>query len=130
MIIADAIMRPQPGLVGGWAVTGGPRRRYDGVLGDEPRDPRRRAVVAGQTLFDKIWNRHVVTEKHGQTLLYVDRHLLHDGSFCAFNELRKRGLKVRRPDQTFATPDPDTPTHSTAIDDSADPRSRQLARSS
>jgi len=85
--------------------------------------------VAGQTLFDKIWNRHVVTEKHGQTLLYVDRHLLHDGSFFAFNEIRKRGLKVRRPDQTFATPDHYTPTHSTSLDDVADPRSRQLASS-
>ena len=58
--------------------------------------------MAGQTLFDKIWNRHVVTEKHGQTLLYIDRHLLHDGSFFAFNELRKKGLTVRRPEQTFA----------------------------
>ncbi len=85
--------------------------------------------MAGQTLFDKIWNRHVVTEKHGQTLLYVDRHLLHDGSFFAFNEIRKRGLKVRRPDQTFATPDHYTPTHSTSLDDVADPRSRQLASS-
>ena len=85
--------------------------------------------MAGQTLFDKIWNRHVVTEKHGQTLLYVDRHLLHDGSFFAFNEIRKRGLKVRRPDQTFATPDHYTPTHSTSLDDVADPRSRQLAAS-
>ena len=61
--------------------------------------------MAGQTLFDKIWSRHVVTEKHGQTLLYIDRHLLHDGSFFAFNELRKKGLSVRRPDQTFATPE-------------------------
>ena len=80
--------------------------------------------MAGQTLFDKIWNRHVVTEKHGQTLLYIDRHLLHDGSFFAFNELRKKGLTVRRPEQTFATPDHYTPTHTASLEDLADPRAK------
>jgi 3-isopropylmalate/(R)-2-methylmalate dehydratase large subunit len=85
--------------------------------------------VAGQTLFDKIWNRHVVTEKHGQTLLYIDRHLLHDGSFFAFNELRKKGLTVRRPEQTFATPDHYTPTHTASLEDLADPRAREIASS-
>ena len=85
--------------------------------------------MAGQTLFDKIWNRHVVTEKHGQTLLYIDRHLLHDGSFFAFNELRKKGLTVRRPEQTFATPDHYTPTHTASLDDLADPRAREIASS-
>ena len=85
--------------------------------------------MAGQTLFDKIWNRHVVTEKHGQTLLYIDRHLLHDGSFFAFNELRKKGLTVRRPEQTFATPDHYTPTHTASLEDLADPRAREIASS-
>jgi 3-isopropylmalate/(R)-2-methylmalate dehydratase large subunit len=85
--------------------------------------------VAGQTLFDKIWNRHVVTERHGQTLLYIDRHLLHDGSFFAFNELRKKGLTIRRPDQTFATPDHYTPTHTASLEDLADPRAREIASS-
>jgi 3-isopropylmalate/(R)-2-methylmalate dehydratase large subunit len=41
----------------------------------------------------------------GQTLLHVGRHLVHDGSVHAFEFLRDRGLKVRRPDQIFATPD-------------------------
>ena len=85
--------------------------------------------MAGQTLFEKIWNRHVVTEKHGQMLLYIDRHLLHDGSFFAFNELRKKGLRVRRPGQTFATPDHYTPTHTASLEDLADPRARQIASS-
>ena len=85
--------------------------------------------MAGQTLFDKIWNRHVVTEKHGQTLLSIDRHLLHDGSFFAFNELRKKGLTVRRPEQTFATPDHYTPTHTASLEDLADPRAREIASS-
>ncbi|MBU2534402.1 MAG: 3-isopropylmalate dehydratase large subunit [Alphaproteobacteria bacterium] len=83
--------------------------------------------MAGQTLFEKIWNRHVVTEKHGQTLLYIDRHLLHDGSFGAFERLRENSLKVRRPDQTFATPDHYTPTHTASLDDLADPRAKEIA---
>jgi 3-isopropylmalate/(R)-2-methylmalate dehydratase large subunit len=102
---------------------------YDLSRIKESKTPRRRTAVAGQTLFDKIWNRHVVTEKHGQTLLYIDRHLLHDGSFFAFNELRKKGLTVRRPEQTFATPDHYTPTHTASLEDLADPRAREIASS-
>lgn len=82
----------------------------------------------GKTLFEKIWQRHVVTEQNGQTLLYIDRHLCHDGSWSAFKNLRERGLSVRRPDQTFATPDHFTPTHSASLDDLADPVARDLAR--
>lgn len=82
----------------------------------------------GKTLFEKIWNRHVVTEQNGQTLLYIDRHLCHDGSWSAFKRLRERGLSVRRPDQTFATPDHFTPTHSASLEDLADPVARDLAR--
>ena len=59
-----------------------------------------------RTMFDKIWRRHaVVARDDGPTLLYIDRHLLHEGSHHAFDMLRKRGLEVRRPDRTFATPD-------------------------
>ena len=59
--------------------------------------------MPGKTLFEKIWQRHVVVARDdGQTLLYIDRHLAHDGSFNGFNQLRKQGLSVRRPDQTFA----------------------------
>jgi len=82
----------------------------------------------GKTLFEKIWNRHVVTEQNGRTLLYIDRHLCHDGSWNAFKSLRKRGQSVRRPDQTFATPDHFVPTHSASLDDLADPIARDLAR--
>lgn len=83
--------------------------------------------MAGQTLFDKIWNRHIVTEKHGQTLLYIDRHLLHDGSIWGFERLRRNGWKMRRPDQAFATPDHYTPTHTASLDDLADPRAKEIA---
>ena len=41
-----------------------------------------------RTLFDKLWDAHVVSEQNGETLLYVDRHLLHDGSFHAFDALK------------------------------------------
>ena len=64
-----------------------------------------------QTLYEKIWNAHVVASgPGGRTLLYVDRHLLHDGSFHAFEALRNGGRVVRRPEATFATPDHYMPT--------------------
>jgi 3-isopropylmalate/(R)-2-methylmalate dehydratase large subunit len=62
-------------------------------------------------MFDKIWARHAVTElPGGPTLLYVDRHLLHEGSTSAFARLEKAGRTVRRPDLTFATADHYLPT--------------------
>ena len=65
-----------------------------------------------QTMFEKIWSRHVVTERPGgYTLLYIDRHLIHDGSYYAFERLKNRGMKVRRPDLSFATPDHYMPTN-------------------
>ncbi|MBL0144194.1 MAG: 3-isopropylmalate dehydratase large subunit [Betaproteobacteria bacterium] len=65
----------------------------------------------GLTLYEKIWNAHAVASgPGGRTLLYIDRHLLHDGSFHAFEALRHAGRKVRRPDAAFATPDHYVPT--------------------
>ena len=60
-----------------------------------------------QTLFDKVWDRHVVADLgEGWALLHVDRHLLHDLSGPpALEELVDRGLPVMRPDLAFATPD-------------------------
>ncbi len=83
--------------------------------------------MAGKTLFEKIWERHVVTERHGQTLLYIDRHLCHDGSFFAFERLRKNNLTMRRPKQTYATPDHYTPTHTTSLEGLPDARSIEIA---
>jgi 3-isopropylmalate/(R)-2-methylmalate dehydratase large subunit len=75
-----------------------------------------------RTLLDKIWDRHAVIEREdGRTLLYVDRHLIHDGSRRAFEVLGERGLPVSRPDRTFGTPDHYVPTTSrdiAAIDES------------
>ena len=66
----------------------------------------------GKTLFDKIWERHVVkTIEGGPSVLYIDRHLIHEvTSPQAFDGLRKRGLGVRRPDRVVATADHNVPT--------------------
>ena len=65
----------------------------------------------GKTLYEKIWEAHEVAKgPGGRTLLYVDRHLLHDGSFHAFEALRRAGRKVRRPEAAIATPDHYAPT--------------------
>ena len=65
-----------------------------------------------QTLFEKIWREHVVSEEPGcPAVLYVDLHLVHEvTSPQAFSGLRSRGLPVRRPDRTFATVDHSLPT--------------------
>ncbi len=63
------------------------------------------------TLFDKVWNRHLIGNHDGSNLLYIDRHLIHEvTSPQAFEGLRLKGRKVRRPDLTFATPDHNIPT--------------------
>ena len=68
--------------------------------------------MPAQTMFDKIWDAHVVREEAGQpTLLYVDLHLVHEvTSPQAFEGLRMTGRAVRRPDLTVATMDHNTPT--------------------
>ncbi|MCE9106304.1 3-isopropylmalate dehydratase large subunit [Bacteroides pyogenes] len=65
------------------------------------------------TLFDKIWDAHVVaTVENGPTQLYIDRLYCHEvTSPQAFAGLRARGLKVLRPEKVFCMPDHNTPTH-------------------
>ncbi len=65
-----------------------------------------------RTLFEKIWDAHVVVEEPGSPpVLYVDLHLVHEvTSPQAFAGLKQRGLGVRRPDRTLATMDHSTPT--------------------
>jgi 3-isopropylmalate/(R)-2-methylmalate dehydratase large subunit len=64
------------------------------------------------TLFDKLWQAHVVREAQGEpTLLYIDLHLIHEvTSPQAFEGLRQAGRRVRRPDLTFGTVDHNVPT--------------------
>jgi 3-isopropylmalate/(R)-2-methylmalate dehydratase large subunit len=66
-----------------------------------------------RTLFEKIWNSHVVSQQpDSPAVLYIDLHLIHEvTSPQAFTGLRARGLKVRRPDKTVATMDHSIPTH-------------------
>jgi 3-isopropylmalate/(R)-2-methylmalate dehydratase large subunit len=68
--------------------------------------------LAGKTLFDKIWDAHVVDEiKGGPSVLYIDKHLIHEvTSPQAFAGIDKRGIKVFRPQNTVATPDHNVPT--------------------
>ncbi|MDG6077767.1 3-isopropylmalate dehydratase large subunit [Erythrobacter litoralis] len=88
-----------------------------------------------RTLYEKIWDAHVVERREdGTCLLYIDRHLVHEvTSPQAFEALRLAGRKVRRPDLTLAVPDHNLPTTArTAPDGSrvpiADPQSAaQLA---
>jgi 3-isopropylmalate/(R)-2-methylmalate dehydratase large subunit len=65
-----------------------------------------------KTLFEKVWDAHVVAElSEGGVLLYIDRHLVHEvTSPQAFDGLRQFGRKVRRPDLTYATVDHNVPT--------------------
>jgi 3-isopropylmalate/(R)-2-methylmalate dehydratase large subunit len=85
------------------------------------------SAATPRTLFDKIWARHeVVAESNGQSLLYVDRHLVQDGSAPAFEMLRQRGLKVRVPERSFATPDHYVPTNSRDLNSIADPEKRAM----
>lgn len=66
-----------------------------------------------RTLFEKVWDKHLVKPETAETpaVLYIDLHLVHEvTSPQAFTVLRERGLKVRRPDRTLATMDHSTPT--------------------
>jgi len=69
-------------------------------------------MTTPKTLYQKIWDNHVVHEEPGQpALIYIDRHLIHEGtSPQAFAGLRAEGRKVRRPDLTFAVMDHSVPT--------------------
>jgi 3-isopropylmalate/(R)-2-methylmalate dehydratase large subunit len=65
-----------------------------------------------KTLFDKVWDAHVVdTVENGPQVLYIDKHLIHEvTSPQAFNELEERNIPVFRPQQIAATADHNTPT--------------------
>jgi 3-isopropylmalate/(R)-2-methylmalate dehydratase large subunit len=68
--------------------------------------------MTGKTLYDKIWDAHLVDEaEDGTSLLYIDRHLVHEvTSPQAFEGLRMSGRKVRAPEKTIAVPDHNVPT--------------------
>jgi 3-isopropylmalate/(R)-2-methylmalate dehydratase large subunit len=87
--------------------------------------------MTSQTIIDKIWHSHIVTEQPDTpAVLYVDLHLVHEvTSPQAFTGLRARGLTVRRPEQTVATMDhsiPTTPLHLPIVDAMAAAQIAQL----
>jgi 3-isopropylmalate/(R)-2-methylmalate dehydratase large subunit len=89
--------------------------------------------MAGLTLYDKIWDAHVVqTDPHGESILYVDLHLIHEvTSPQAFSGLEAAGRPVRRPRQILAMADHNTPTEGQGlgVEAVADPEAReQLSR--
>ncbi len=93
-----------------------------------PFDPQPTPAASSRprTLLDKVWDAHVVRElEDGRSLLYIDRHLVHEvTSPQAFEGLRLAGRAVRRPDLTFATVDHNVPTSARHLP-IADPLARQ-----
>ncbi|MFM7567081.1 MAG: 3-isopropylmalate dehydratase large subunit [Betaproteobacteria bacterium] len=81
-----------------------------------------------QTLFERIWARHAVVERDdGQTLLYIDRHLVQDASAPAFEMLRQSGRAPRVPERAFASPDHYVPTANRDLSTMQDPEKRAMA---
>ena len=66
--------------------------------------------MSAETMFEKIWKRHVIVEDEGELLLHVDRALIHEGSSHAFAKLEAQGRRVVRPQQVFAFNDHYVPT--------------------
>ncbi|MGJ4930177.1 3-isopropylmalate dehydratase large subunit [Bradyrhizobium sp. HKCCYLS2038] len=73
-----------------------------------------------RTLFDKVWDTHVVTRREdGADLLFIDRHLVHEGSFHAFNKLKEKRARVRRPYLTIGVADHYVPTRTRVLSEIA-----------
>lgn len=69
-------------------------------------------MSAPRTLFDKLWDAHViVTREDGESLLWVDRHFVHEGSHHAFRQLDEKARPVAEPELTFGIADHYVPTH-------------------
>jgi 3-isopropylmalate/(R)-2-methylmalate dehydratase large subunit len=85
---------------------------------------------SGKTLFEKIWRQHeVFVDDTGQSLLYIDRNLIHEGSRNPFQVLAAKGLAVRRVDRTFATPDHYAPTSGRSLADVQGPERLDMVTS-
>lgn len=85
-------------------------------------------MIDKKTLFDKLWDAHLVADEPGSpSVIYVDLHLIHEvTSPQAFNGLRTKGLRVRRPDRSVATMDHSTPTISLSLTMADEMGRRQL----
>ena len=79
-------------------------------------------AVAPRTMLGKIWDEHeILRHPAGPSLLYIDRDMIHEGSFHAFADLKARGLKPRRPKQIFGVADHYVPTLGRTAQDAATP---------
>lgn len=77
---------------------------------------------APRTMLAKIWDEHeILRHPSGPSLLYIDRDMIHEGSFHAFADLKRRGLKPRRPKQIFGVADHYVPTLGRTSRDAASP---------
>ena len=83
----------------------------------------------GKTLFEKIWDEHVIVEREDDDVRY-DRHLTHDLHFRTFGALKAQGLSLREPDKLFGVPDHSVPTTAKTIDDIPPGEMRGSGRSS
>ena len=86
-------------------------------------------MTTPRTMFDKIWDRHVIVKRGAdEALLHIDRNFVHEGSFHAFGALAADGRKVRKPRQTFAVADHYVPTlnRERGLDAVADPEMRNM----
>lgn len=79
-------------------------------------------TAAPRTMLGKIWDEHeIFRHPAGPSLLYIDRDMIHEGSFHAFADLKRRGLKPRRPKQIFGVADHYVPTLGRTSGDAASP---------
>ncbi|MEQ8355787.1 MAG: 3-isopropylmalate dehydratase large subunit [Kiloniellaceae bacterium] len=84
---------------------------------------------SAKTIFDKIWDSHVVTRRDdGESLIYIDRLLLQENSFHAFDKIRRENRRVRNPGQAFAFADHYVPTtdRTRGLDAIKDPEIRNM----
>ena len=73
--------------------------------------------MMAKTVFEKIWDQHVIVERDdGNVLLYIDRHLIHDLHFRAFHALKEKGLRLKEPSKLFGVPDHSVPTTAKTVD--------------
>jgi 3-isopropylmalate/(R)-2-methylmalate dehydratase large subunit len=77
----------------------------------QPSVRKNQSMNQPKTLFDKLWASHEIVARDGESLLWVDRHYVHEGSFHGFNQLDRRGAKVAEPALTFGVADHYVPTH-------------------
>ena len=75
-----------------------------------PRRALNSRMTTPLTLFDKLWSSHEIVQRDGESLLWVDRHYVHEGSFHAFSRLAERGASVAEPALTFGVADHYVPT--------------------